>query len=301
MMAMELVRPGTARARPRSRPAASSQACHRAGVVVLTCGSYGNVIRLLPPLVIEEALLADGLDVLAGCGRRGAVAPDMTRPSARCPGPAGGQRRARAVGQHGAGRGQAGAEQLGSRRRRHRVSSATRCPVASLAEATAARCRSPAARTTSTDLVRPARAARGPDGSTRSTWSRPTAAAAGVGTARAVRRSGPPRRAAARTAASAWSTARHISLRTRRGRPLGGVARTGGRIGGRTGPTAVASHSAVAADAPPRASGRPATCAGPTARAGDSRSPASGQPTGRRARAPRRCSGIQIEAVTPPV
>ena len=33
-------------------------------VVVLTCGSYGNVIRLLPPLVIEEPLLADGLDVL---------------------------------------------------------------------------------------------------------------------------------------------------------------------------------------------------------------------------------------------
>jgi 4-aminobutyrate aminotransferase/(S)-3-amino-2-methylpropionate transaminase len=35
------------------------------GVVVLSCGSYGNVVRLLPPLVIEESLLADGLDVLA--------------------------------------------------------------------------------------------------------------------------------------------------------------------------------------------------------------------------------------------
>jgi 4-aminobutyrate aminotransferase/(S)-3-amino-2-methylpropionate transaminase len=35
-------------------------------VVVLSCGSYGNVIRLLPPLIIEEALLADGLEVLAG-------------------------------------------------------------------------------------------------------------------------------------------------------------------------------------------------------------------------------------------
>jgi 4-aminobutyrate aminotransferase/(S)-3-amino-2-methylpropionate transaminase len=64
MMAMELVRPGTL------EPDAEAtrrivQACHRAGVVVLSCGSYGNVIRLLPPLVIEEALLADGLDVLA--------------------------------------------------------------------------------------------------------------------------------------------------------------------------------------------------------------------------------------------
>jgi len=34
------------------------------GVIVLTAGTYGNVIRLLPPLTIEEPLLADGLDVL---------------------------------------------------------------------------------------------------------------------------------------------------------------------------------------------------------------------------------------------
>ncbi len=65
MMAMEIVRPGTS----DPDPAATRQiaaACHQAGVIVLTCGSYGNVIRLLPPLVIEEALLADGLGVLAG-------------------------------------------------------------------------------------------------------------------------------------------------------------------------------------------------------------------------------------------
>jgi 4-aminobutyrate aminotransferase/(S)-3-amino-2-methylpropionate transaminase len=34
------------------------------GVIVLTAGTYGNVVRLLPPLMIEETLLADGLDVL---------------------------------------------------------------------------------------------------------------------------------------------------------------------------------------------------------------------------------------------
>jgi 4-aminobutyrate aminotransferase / (S)-3-amino-2-methylpropionate transaminase / 5-aminovalerate transaminase len=65
MMAVELVVPGT------SEPDADAarriaQACHQAGVVVLTCGSYGNVIRLLPPLIIEDELLADGLDVLSG-------------------------------------------------------------------------------------------------------------------------------------------------------------------------------------------------------------------------------------------
>jgi 4-aminobutyrate aminotransferase / (S)-3-amino-2-methylpropionate transaminase / 5-aminovalerate transaminase len=34
------------------------------GVIVLTAGTYGNVVRLLPPLTIDETLLADGLDVL---------------------------------------------------------------------------------------------------------------------------------------------------------------------------------------------------------------------------------------------
>jgi 4-aminobutyrate aminotransferase/(S)-3-amino-2-methylpropionate transaminase len=65
MMAMEVVRPGTRDPDPDAARQIA-QACHRAGVVVLTCGSYGNVIRLLPPLVIEDALLADGLDVLSG-------------------------------------------------------------------------------------------------------------------------------------------------------------------------------------------------------------------------------------------
>jgi 4-aminobutyrate aminotransferase/(S)-3-amino-2-methylpropionate transaminase len=34
------------------------------GVIVLTAGTYGNVVRLLPPLTIDETLLADGLGVL---------------------------------------------------------------------------------------------------------------------------------------------------------------------------------------------------------------------------------------------
>ena len=65
MMAMELVRPGTLEPDAEAARRIVGE-CHRAGVVVLSCGSYGNVIRLLPPLVIEEALLADGLEVLAG-------------------------------------------------------------------------------------------------------------------------------------------------------------------------------------------------------------------------------------------
>ncbi len=38
--------------------------CHAAGLLVLTAGTYGNVIRLLPPLVISDALLQEGLGIL---------------------------------------------------------------------------------------------------------------------------------------------------------------------------------------------------------------------------------------------
>jgi 4-aminobutyrate aminotransferase/(S)-3-amino-2-methylpropionate transaminase len=44
-----------------SRVAAS---CHAEGLVVLTAGTYGNVIRLLPPLVIPDDLLEEGLAIL---------------------------------------------------------------------------------------------------------------------------------------------------------------------------------------------------------------------------------------------
>jgi 4-aminobutyrate aminotransferase / (S)-3-amino-2-methylpropionate transaminase / 5-aminovalerate transaminase len=64
MFAIELVRPGTL------EPDADltkkiAAACHANGVVILTCGTWGNVIRLLPPFVISNELLGRGLDVLA--------------------------------------------------------------------------------------------------------------------------------------------------------------------------------------------------------------------------------------------
>jgi 4-aminobutyrate aminotransferase/(S)-3-amino-2-methylpropionate transaminase len=68
MCAMELVRPGTLTPDPEAT-AAIVRACHAAGVVVLSCGTYGNVIRLLPPLVIGEDLLVEGLDVLTDATR----------------------------------------------------------------------------------------------------------------------------------------------------------------------------------------------------------------------------------------
>lgn len=64
MIACELVKSGTAD--PDSALTAKlAAACHAAGVIVLTCGTFGNVIRLLPALTTSDELLLEGLGVLA--------------------------------------------------------------------------------------------------------------------------------------------------------------------------------------------------------------------------------------------
>jgi 4-aminobutyrate aminotransferase/(S)-3-amino-2-methylpropionate transaminase len=65
MCAMELVAdPATKEPLDSARMGAIATNALREGVVVLSAGTYGNVVRLLPPINIDEALLADGLDVL---------------------------------------------------------------------------------------------------------------------------------------------------------------------------------------------------------------------------------------------
>ncbi|SEP79922.1 4-aminobutyrate--2-oxoglutarate transaminase [Arthrobacter sp. OV608] len=64
MLAIELVQPGSKEPNPELTKAVAA-ACLKEGVIILTCGTYGNVIRLLPPLVITDDLLNDGLEVLA--------------------------------------------------------------------------------------------------------------------------------------------------------------------------------------------------------------------------------------------
>lgn len=64
MIAVELVHRGT------DEPDAEltktlATAAHHAGVIVLTCGTYGNVLRFLPPLAISDELLTEGLEILA--------------------------------------------------------------------------------------------------------------------------------------------------------------------------------------------------------------------------------------------
>ena len=63
MQAIELVKPGTTEPNPEALTAVLKY-CTSKGVLILSAGTYANVIRLLPPLVIEEDLLRDGLSVL---------------------------------------------------------------------------------------------------------------------------------------------------------------------------------------------------------------------------------------------
>jgi 4-aminobutyrate aminotransferase/(S)-3-amino-2-methylpropionate transaminase len=64
MMAIELTTPGTLDPEP-ARTAAVSAYCHQNGVVTLTCGTWGNVFRFLPPLSISDGLLDEAFDVVA--------------------------------------------------------------------------------------------------------------------------------------------------------------------------------------------------------------------------------------------
>lgn len=63
MQAIELVKPGTTEPNPEALTAIIKY-CTSKGVLILSAGTYANVVRLLPPLVIEEDLLHDGLSVL---------------------------------------------------------------------------------------------------------------------------------------------------------------------------------------------------------------------------------------------
>ncbi len=63
MIAVEIVKPGTTEP-DAALTGAIAKACHAQGVVALTAGTYGNVLRFLPPLVIPQPLLNEGLDVI---------------------------------------------------------------------------------------------------------------------------------------------------------------------------------------------------------------------------------------------
>ena len=74
MLALELVHEGRDREPAPELASATTAAAHERGLVLLSCGLYGNVVRVLVPLVVTDRDLAEGLDILeeslrAACGQ----------------------------------------------------------------------------------------------------------------------------------------------------------------------------------------------------------------------------------------
>jgi len=79
MQALELVRSRQTRAPAEEETKRILQYCYEHGLIMITAGSYGNVIRLLMPLVITDSQMDEALDVLESalatvCDTKGAVA-----------------------------------------------------------------------------------------------------------------------------------------------------------------------------------------------------------------------------------
>jgi 4-aminobutyrate aminotransferase/(S)-3-amino-2-methylpropionate transaminase len=66
MQAMELVRSKSTRQPADEETRHVAQYCYEHGLVLITAGSYGNVIRLLMPLVVTDSQMDEALDVLEG-------------------------------------------------------------------------------------------------------------------------------------------------------------------------------------------------------------------------------------------
>ncbi|MFN0180484.1 MAG: 4-aminobutyrate--2-oxoglutarate transaminase [Gemmatimonadales bacterium] len=64
MIALELVTDRASKAPDKARTSRIQAEALKRGLIILTCGTYGNVIRVLVPLTVEEPVLAEGLDVL---------------------------------------------------------------------------------------------------------------------------------------------------------------------------------------------------------------------------------------------
>lgn len=64
MVGLELVSDPDTKQPAQGFTSAVLRHCHREGVIVLRAGSYENVIRLLPPLTIDEELLEEGLSII---------------------------------------------------------------------------------------------------------------------------------------------------------------------------------------------------------------------------------------------
>ena len=67
MIAMELVEHGDASLPATELTKSLVAAASKNGLVLLSCGNNGNVIRFLPPLTISDELIDEGLEIVAAC------------------------------------------------------------------------------------------------------------------------------------------------------------------------------------------------------------------------------------------
>ena len=64
MLGIELVKDRATKEPDKEAAAAVVRHCYQNGVIVMTAGTYGNVVRLIPPLVISDEQLEEGLAVI---------------------------------------------------------------------------------------------------------------------------------------------------------------------------------------------------------------------------------------------
>ncbi len=64
MRAIELVRPGEGREPAKRETEQIIRHCYQHGLIVLSAGTYGNVVRLLVPLVVTDEQFDEGLEIL---------------------------------------------------------------------------------------------------------------------------------------------------------------------------------------------------------------------------------------------
>ena len=64
MLALELVKDRETKAPATEQAKKLTQLCYEKGLIVLSCGNFGNVIRTLMPFVITDEQLDKGLAIL---------------------------------------------------------------------------------------------------------------------------------------------------------------------------------------------------------------------------------------------
>jgi len=64
MLALELVKDRETKEPATDAAKALVKFCYDRGLIILSCGNYGNVIRTLMPLVITDELLDKGLNII---------------------------------------------------------------------------------------------------------------------------------------------------------------------------------------------------------------------------------------------